>query len=78
MADVFCIAWNGCWEQVFKAFLVIAAIGASIYLVIFKCIPCKLVTCCTEKLINSCGAKRKHKAEKKKDAKKEEANRLGS
>ncbi len=80
-ADVFCIAWNGCWEQIFKAFLVIAAIVALLYLVVCKCIPCKLVSCCTEKLFaNSCGTKAKRnksqKADKKEDVKGEEANRV--
>ena len=49
-ADVICIAWNGCWEEVFKALLALTLIGVCIYLIVFKCIPCKLISYCGDKI----------------------------
>jgi len=72
ITDVICIAWNGCWEQVFKALLVLVMIAVALYFIFLKCIPCKLISYCGAKIGK--GIDNKAKSAKRKEHKDDQAS----
>ena len=70
LGELFCMAWNSCWEQLaYSVILVLLAI-ALIYAIIFKCLPCKLFICCCKGVSRSLG---KFKSKKSKNNRTEKA-----
>ena len=52
--EILCIAWNNCWEQLIKSLGMLLAIFVLFYMVVFKCVPCKLVSCCVKCGVKGC------------------------
>ena len=53
--EILCIAWNNCWEQLIKSLGMLLAIFVVFYMVVFKCVPCKVVSCCVKCGVKGCG-----------------------